>query len=217
METPRGYNPVGQSAPGLPRHDAPLPGHVPGQYNPIGGDGFGSTGDAGNGFGSGGFNTSYTGPGLGDGFGRWSARVFMAFATYLTLPLQLVLYPIAGMPAFGVGYFIFHSSLARGAGFDASMGSAWMFAWLVLLPLVRIETGIETKVPGYRTVRHMFRVLALAGWFYYYGVHDQADGTPQLAALEALIVAVPIHFILRSRLMRGIWEGMQTLSWLRKA
>ena len=38
MNTPRGYNPVGDSAPGLPRHDAPLPGHVPGQYTPIGGE-----------------------------------------------------------------------------------------------------------------------------------------------------------------------------------
>jgi len=215
METPRGYNPVGQSAPGLPRHDAPLPGHVPGQYTPIGGDIFGSTGGAGNEFGSGGFNTSYTGPGLGDGFGRWSARVFMAVTTYLTLPLQLVLYPIAGIPAFGVGYYIFHTSMAKAAGFDASLGSAWTCAWFVLLPATRIETGIEGQVPGYRIARHLFRVLAIAGWFYYDDVYEQMEA-PQQAAIIALIVAVPIHFILRSRLARGIWEGMQMLSWLRK-
>jgi hypothetical protein len=34
MQSPRGYNPVGDCAPG--RHDAPLPGHVAGQYTPIG-------------------------------------------------------------------------------------------------------------------------------------------------------------------------------------
>ena len=172
------FNPVGQSAPGLPRHDAPLPGHVPGQYNPIGGsDDFGSAG--------GGFNV-YRGQGLGSGI--WSTRVIMAFATYLTLPMQLVLYPIAAMPAFGAGYFIFHTRLATGVGFDASMSSAWTCAWLVLLPAMRVETGIESQVPGYRTVRHLFRVLAFAGWFYYFDVHEQME-PPQQAAIIALIVA----------------------------
>jgi len=33
----------------------------------------------------------------------------------------------------------------------------------------------------------------------------------------ALIIAVPVHFMLRSRLLRGVWEAMQTTSWLRKA
>ena len=223
METPRGYNPVGESAPGLPRHDAPIPGHVPGPYIPIdvgydsmGGD-FNAPTGGGNRFSAAGLNTSYTGPGLGEGFGKWSCRVFMVFITYLTLPLQLALYPFAGMPALAVGYFVFHSSIMSGAGYDRSMGSAWMFAWLVLLPAMRIETGIETKAPGYRNVRHLFRVLILSGCFYYYVLHYRADGTPQLAALEALIVAAPIHFVLRSRLASGLWDSMQTISWMRKA
>lgn len=84
METSRGYNPVGQSAPGLPCHDAPLPGHVPGQYNPIGGDSFGSM--SGGQAGGGDYVHRPADPGLGDWFGKWSARVFMAFATYLSIP-----------------------------------------------------------------------------------------------------------------------------------
>ena len=208
METPRGYNPVGQSAPGLPRHDASLPGHVPGQYNnPTGGSDDFALG--------GGFDV-YRGQGLGERFGIWSTRVFMAFATYLTLPMQLVLYPIAAMPAFGAGYFIFHARLATGVGFDASMNSAWSCAWLVLLPAMRVETGIESQVPGYRGIRHLFRVLTLTGGFYYLAVQGQPDMTPQLAAIEALIVAAPIHFILRSGFTRGLWDYFQTVAWLRK-
>ncbi len=210
METPRGYNPAGQSAPGLPRHDAPLPGHVPEQYQPwVNSDNFGSTGI--------GYNFNYRGQGLGEAFGRWSTRVFMAFITYLTLPMQLVLYPVAGMPAFGAGYFVYHTVLATGSGYDTAMGTAWMLAWLVLLPAMRIETGIETQVPGYRTVRHLFRIIAGAGWIYYAGVLDEPVRTPQLAALTALIAAVAIHILLRMRIARGMWDAFQTTSWLRKA
>lgn len=205
MNTPRGYNPVGQSAPGLPRHDAPLPGHVPGEYVPSGGD---ST--------AGGLNTHYTGPGLGDRFGTWSARVFMAFATYLTLPMQLVLYPIAAIPAVIVGYFIFHWGIAVAIGYDTAMYWTWTCAWLVLLPSIRFETGIESQIPGYRGLRHAFRVVAFTGWFYYFAINDQMD-PPQVALVIALIVAIPIHFILRSRLLRGMWDAFQMLSWLRKS
>jgi hypothetical protein len=138
------------------------------------------------------------------------------FATYLTLPIQFVLYPMAGMAALGAGYFIFHWRMAAGAGFDSSMSWAWTCALLVLLPAIRVETGMEDKVPAYRNVRHFWRVLIFSGWFYYFGVHYQTDTTPQLAALEALILAVPIHFVLRSQILRGIWEHFQTVSWLRK-
>src|SRR5438034_6945046 len=34
MSYPQGFNPVGEHAPGLPRHDAPLPGHAPSGYTP---------------------------------------------------------------------------------------------------------------------------------------------------------------------------------------
>jgi hypothetical protein len=210
METPRGYNPVAQPAPGLPRHDAPLPGHAPIQFDPlVNSDTFGWTAN--------GYNVNYRGPGLGDAFGKWSCRFIMAFITYLILPMQLVLYPVAGMPAFAAGYFIDHAGLAAGAGYDASMGWAWTCAWLVLLPAMRIETGIETQVPGYRTVRHLFRVLIGGAWFYYAVLHKEVAGTSQLAALDALVVAALIHFILRFKLARGMWDSFQMISWLRKA
>ena len=205
METPRGYNPVGQSAPGCRATMRRFRAMSRGNTTLLAATTFGSAG--------GGFNV-YRGQGLGSGIG--STRVIMAFATYLTLPIQLGLYPIAAMPAFGAGYFIFHARLATGVGFDASMSSAWTCAWLVLLPAIRVDTGIESQVPGYRTLRHLFRVLAFAGWFYYFDVHEQME-PPQQAAIIALIVAVPIHFILRSQLARGLWDAFQTISWLRKA
>ena len=79
---------------------------------------------------------------------------------------------------FEQAYFIFHTRLATGVGFDASMSSAWTCAWLVLLPAMRVDTSIESQVPGYRTVRHLFRVLAFAGWFYYFDVHEQMRSAP---------------------------------------
>jgi hypothetical protein len=88
MDTPRGYNPVGQSAPGLPRHDAPLPGHVPGQYQPIGGSDDAGTNAS--------FNVGYKDPGFPPWFGVWSGRLTYFIATYITVPIQAALYPIAG-------------------------------------------------------------------------------------------------------------------------
>lgn len=205
MERPRGFNPVGEHAPGLPRHDAPLPGHVPGQHAPIGGDEP-----------SGGFAVASGNPGLPDWFGVWSGRVIMVVATYLTLPIQLALYPIAGVPALVVGYVVYRSRLATGVGFDASMSSAWMAAFLALLAMMRVETGFEGRQPAYPPLRHWLRLGLLALWMFYFAM-TQGDSAGT-AAILALIPAVVAHFFLRRTVFwRMVWHSLQTWLWLRKA
>jgi hypothetical protein len=180
LSNPLGYNPIGESAPGLPRHDKPLP--------------------------------AYAGPSW---FGTWSARAIMAFITYLTLPVQMALYPLAAVPAFAVGYYVLHASSLAAFGLDASMDNAWTCAWAALLPAIRLETIIEDQIPGYRALRHLFRLAVVAGWFYYTCVHDEGN-PPQTGLIIGLIAAVPIHFLLRSRLLKSIWDAFQSMAWLRK-
>ena len=96
MSYPQGFNPVGEHAPGLPRHDAPLPGHAPSSYTPAPyQDSPAPT------YGSYTGSSSYTGysgyAGAGSpAFGIWSGRFIMVCAIAITLPVQIVLYPIAG-------------------------------------------------------------------------------------------------------------------------
>jgi len=195
MDTPRGYNPVGQSAPGLPRHDAALPGHVPGQYEPVGGaDNWAP-------------RVGYSGPGIGAA-GVWLTRIFVVFAIYLTLPIQVALYPIAGAPALLVGAAIYVAS--------RTMDVAWPVCFVVLLPMMRVETGVADRYPSYRKARHWLRLLLCFGALYYFDTHEQMDqaGT---AVVIALIITAIAHFILRARLPSGMWEMFQSMTWLRKA
>jgi hypothetical protein len=195
MDTPRGYNPVGQSAPGLPHHDAPLPGHVPGQATPIGGAQDWAP------------RTGYFGPGIGAA-GIWFARIFMVFAIYLTLPLQIALYPIAGAAGLLVGALIY---LASGA-----MDLAWPVCFAVLLPVMRIETGVEDRYPSYRKARHWLRLALCFGAMYYFDTHEQMESAGT-AVVIALITTAIAHFVLRARLTSGMWQMFQKMAWLRKA
>ena len=137
MNIPRGYNPVGESAPGLPRHDAPLPGHVPGQYTPT---------DGGNDWSP---SVGYRDPGFGPKFGIWSGRLIFAGAVYLTLPIQVALYPIAGAAGLLVGGAFY---LAAGQDW------AWTACFLALLPAMRLEIGVENHIASYRAFRHWLRL-----------------------------------------------------------
>jgi len=141
MDTPRGFNPVGQSAPGLPRHDAPLPGHVPGAPSlPLGG------GDAPTPA-NGGFNTAYTGPGLPLWVTQPIARFFFFLWVYLFAPVVAALYPIAGAAGLvGAGLFYL---LARimGGGYDTTHGWAWTGCFLGVVALMRTETRLEGEIP----------------------------------------------------------------------
>ena len=158
---------------------------------------------------------SMSGPGLGKAFGTWGTRIVMAFGTYLFLPLEMVLYPLAAVPAFFAGRYILNAATAAGFGFDDAMSYAWTSAWIVILPVMRLETAIEDQVPGYRFLRHLFRLAVCAGFFYYICIHDQGD-PPQTALTIALISAILFHFFLRWRLLKSMWHSFQSVAWLRK-
>jgi hypothetical protein len=205
MNTPRGFNPVGESAPGLPRHDAPLPGHVPGQATPTPTQPENWSPSAG-----------YRDPGFSPAFGKWSGRVIMVCAIYLTLPLQVALYPIAGAAGVLAGFVVYIGLSGSGMGRDEILSWCWSVCFLALLPAMRVETGLEGRVPAYRKLRHWLRLALIAGGFYYFQVHDQGE-PPQSSALIAVIVAALAHFFLRAKLTRGLWNAFQTWLWLRKA
>jgi hypothetical protein len=208
MSTPQGYNPVGQSASGLPRHDAPLPGHVPGQYAP--------QADAAQSDANWSPSVGYRDPGFSPGFGLWSARVIMFCAIWITLPLQMALYPIAGAVSLVTGVIVYRMIGGAGAGFDGSMNLAWNAAFFALVAMMRVETGLETRLPFYRPLRHCLRLVFVAAWFFYYQVHEQGE-PPVPAAIVAVIVAAIMHFVLRLQMARGLWDTFQTMAWLRKA
>jgi peptidoglycan/LPS O-acetylase OafA/YrhL len=211
MNTPRGYNPVGESAPGLPRHDAPLPGHVPGQYTPIGGGDEWSSSVGGNNWSP---SVGYRDPGFSPAFGIWSGRIIMVCAIYLTLPIQLGLYPIAGAVGLAAGAAAYVTLNGSGMDYNAVLDWTWTACFAGLVAAMRVETGIEDRVPGYRIFRHVLRLALVAGAMYYDDVYHQMD-PPKTAAIVALVTAVLVHFILRARLLKGIWQGLQAMLWLR--
>jgi hypothetical protein len=203
MSYPQGFNPVGEHAPGLPRHDAPLPGHAPSGYTPI----YTQDSPAPT-YGSYTGNARYAAdPGFSPAFGIWSGRFIMVCAIALTLPIQIVLYPIAGAAGLATGVATY---LARG-----SLDWSWTACFLALVPAMRLEISFENRASWYRNVRHWLRLAIVAGWIYYIDRYEQLD-SPQTAALMAAIIAVLMHFILRAQLTTGLWHQLQTWLWLRK-
>lgn len=200
MSTPQGFNPIGQHAAGTPRHDAPLPGHVSGTAFPnIGG----------------GADEAWPPPGVGGGavafppwFGEWYGRIVLVAAMYITLPLQIALYPVAGavgIAAGGVAYLVF-----------GSLDWAWTGAFIGLLAVMRTEIGIEERVPSYRAQRHWLRLgLCFLGMMYF-DIHDQHDGVITALLVSGIFTAI-VHFVLRAKMLRRIWEGLQIMAWLRKS
>jgi hypothetical protein len=207
VSTPQGYNPVGQSAPGLPRHDGPLPGHVPGQYAP--------QADTAQPDANWSPNAGYQDPGFSPKFGLWSARIIMVCAIWITLPLQMGLYPVAGVVALVVGVVFYRVLGGPGASFDATMNLAWNAAFFALLPMMRVETRLEARWPAYRLLRHWLRLVLVAAGFFYFQVYQQGE-PPVSAAIIAVLVGAIAHFVLRLNLARGLWERFQAMAWLRK-
>jgi hypothetical protein len=210
MDTPRGYNPIGESAPGLPRHDAPLPGHVPGgPSQPLGGAD--PSGPA-----SGGFNTAYTGPGLP----AWCTKPiiwFMFFVwMYLTAPIEAALYPIAGIAGAMVAGVFYVFARVIGGGYDTTHSWAWTGCFLGVVALMRSETSFEVNNPRYRSLRHWLRlVLSFIGMLYF-SVHEQGSSVGT-SLVVAAIFSMLVHFILRSKWLRFVWHTLQYTSWMRKS
>src|SRR5690348_15439877 len=90
MSTPRGHNPVAESAAGLPRHDAPPPGHAPARSTGTGGDASAAPWS---------LPTGGYFPGA-----IWFGRGFLLVLSYVGLPALIPLYPIAGAAALAAGW-----------------------------------------------------------------------------------------------------------------
>jgi hypothetical protein len=205
MSTPQGYNPIGQHAPGLPRHDAQLPGHVSGtQFPNIGGGGDEAWQPGAN----------YAGVDFPPWFGLWSGRFALWFAMYLTVPVQIALYPIAGAAALVAGGFAYLLFSAMGS--SGALDWAWTGAFFGLLAAMRTEISFEERLPAYRAQRQWLRLgLCFLGMLYF-DIHDQGDGFVTALLVSAIFTAI-MYFVLKIKILRQIWEGMQIMAWLRKA
>jgi hypothetical protein len=196
MNEPRGFNPVGDHAAGLPQHDRQLPGHVSG-------GGFANIG--------GGEEVSSPVVSAGGGaypewFGIWSARVILYVTMYITVPIQVALYPIAGAAGVLVGGLVYLVS--------GSLDWAWTGCFIGLVALMRTEIGIEEKNPGYREKRHWVRLVLVFAWFVYFMVREQGDGIGKAIFLAAIITGIA-HLLLNWGIARGLWDRLQTIGWLR--
>jgi hypothetical protein len=210
VNTPPGYNPMGQSAPGLPRHDAPLPGHVPGQPFPQIGGGEAAPRP-------GGFNPGYAGPAaIPAGAANWLARGVFFGWLYLTAPIQAALYPLAGIGGLAgaaLGYLLARSA---GGGYDMTHAWAWSGCFLGVVALMRTETRIELGSPGYRALRWGLRLILVFLAMGYAAIED--EGAPAArAAVVAAAFTIIVYLVLRSKWLRFIWHSLQRASWMRTA
>lgn len=139
----------------------------------------------------------------------------MVCAIALTLPLQIVLYPIAGTVGVVAGGAAYLALQAVGMARDVSFEWSWTPCFFALVAAMRLEIGIENRASWYRNARHGLRLAVIAGWVYYFNRYEQL-ASPQTAALTAAVIAVLMHFILRAKLTRGLWHQLQTWLWLRK-
>jgi hypothetical protein len=163
----------------------------------------------------GGTDEAWPPPGAGGGavnfppwFGEWYGRIVLVATMYLTLPLQIALYPVAGVAgvaAGGVFYLLF-----------GSLDWAWTGAFVGLLATMRTEIGLEDRMPDYRTRRHWLRLGLCFLGMAYFDIHDQHDGVVTALLLSAIFTVI-VHFTLRAKMLRRIWEGLQIMAWLRKS
>lgn len=207
MNDPRGFNPVGDHAPGLPQHDRRLPGHVPSANTPLGENPQIDGGIP--------LRQAYTGPALPIFKSPWFARCAFFGWVYLTAPIEAGLYPIAGAAGIlgaGIGYV-----LARmlGGGYDLVHGWAWAGCFAGVVALMRVDTDLAEKSSTYTLARLIIRLaLGFAG-MWYVGVRDQGTSSLQ-GIIIAAIAAVMLYFVLRSKYLSFVWRTLQFLSWMRK-
>ena len=206
MSSPLGYNPIAQSAPGLPRHDAPLPGHAPSVYTPPPSSDFTS--------GSGSFssvgNTPY---GELPAAALWGARVF-AFLLFLgILPFWFVLYPLAAAAGFATAtaFVAVVGALDAALDFSQRFTLASLAYLLPLWPMSRVEHRLAECYSLYRRIRQGLRLILAGGLVYY-----ASRNAPDTALTSALLAMVVMHFLLRSQKARAVWDEFSRLLWLRK-
>jgi hypothetical protein len=145
-------------------------------------------------------------------FGEWSARAILYITMYLTVPLQVALYPIAGAAGIGAGLVFY--LLFRVMGSSAALDWAWTGCFIGLVALMRTEIGYEEKNPDYRAKRHWLRLALVFVLFVYVAVRERGDGIV-MGILTAAIVTAVAHFLLNWGVTRGLWERLQTIGWLR--
>lgn len=197
MNEPRGFNPVGDHAPSVPRHDAGLPGHVPGTpFANIGGGADDIWAPS----------VGYRDPNFPPWFGEWFGRVILFITMFITLPLQVALYPVAGICSIALGLPVY---------LLASENSAYTACFIGLVAAMRVETGFERRFPRYRTTRHLLRLGLIFAFMTYFVVHEQGSSLGMAVLVSTLFTAF-MHFFLRWGVTRGLWEGLQAMAWLRK-
>jgi hypothetical protein len=207
MNEPRGFNPVGDHAPGLPQHDRRLPGHVPSEYTPLGESQPIDSGIP--------MRQAYTGPALPMFNSPWFARCAFFGWVYLTAPIEAALYPIAGVAALagaGAGYVL---GRLLGGGYDLVHGWMWAGCFAGVIAFMRVDTDLAERSRSYAFARLILRLaLGFAG-MWYVSVHDQGSG-----ALEGIVIAAlatgMLYLVLRSKYLRFVWRTLQFFSWMRK-
>jgi hypothetical protein len=207
MNQPRGFNPVGDHAPGLPQHDRRLPGHVPSDYTPVGESQSIDYGIS--------KRQAYTGPALPMFKSPWFVRCAFFGWVYLTAPIEAGLYPIAGVAAVagaGVGYFL---GRLLGGGYDLAHGWAWAGCFAGVIAFMRIDTDLAQKSSAYTFARLIVRLaLGFAG-MWYVSVHDQGTGFLQ-GIVIATVATGMLYLVLRSKYLGFVWRTLQFFSWMRK-
>jgi len=202
MNTPRGWNPVGEHAPGLPDHTQPIPGHRSGGPGANIGDGIDPPRPE-----NGGFNTKMTGPGIPLWMAKPIAKLFMYMLMAVLAPMMACLYPIAGVAGVtggAVGYL-----LARmlGGGYDMTHNWAWIGCAVGVIALMRRETTYADTHPAYVAIRHSVRLALSFIFFMYFNMTDQGNGF-FVAMIVSGITVVILHFVLRAKLLRFTWNAM---------
>jgi len=207
VSDPLGYNPIAQSAPGLPRHDAGLPGHA--AYTPA---------PTSSGFTP--YVPTYYAPGRGGSavYGppsptaRWIARVFAFPIWCAMLPVWGALYPLAGVTglAAGTAAVLLLRKFYPATDLSLLISVAWMAMLIPAWPVSRFEHRLAARSKLYRYLRHILR-LAAAGSLVYYASLTAPDNLIPIVA----IVVVGMHFLLQASGARAIWHGFLELLCLR--
>jgi hypothetical protein len=145
----------------------------------------------------------------------WLGRGFLLVLAYLGLSVLIPLYPLAGAPALAAGCVAYTVLHRAGMGYDDAMSWSWTTALIVLLPLMRVEIDYADRSPSYRALRHWLRLVLFAlGTFYLEAIDQHAPAL--VAIIASALVAVVLHFVLRSRIGKLILYACQQSLWLRK-